>query len=56
MRQINLLILSVILILLSSCNKGIDNKGVLLNLKILPEIITDFLFVKMNYNYEFFNK
>lgn len=47
----NFCILFLILIILTSCGKKSDNKGIELNVKLMPEKVTDFLFLKMNYNF-----
>jgi len=45
------IILSLIglFVFLSVCSKTVDTKGVELNVTLLPQTITDFLYVKMNY-------
>lgn len=39
------------LFILSACNKKVDSKGVKLNLTLLPDIITDSLYVKIKYEF-----
>ncbi len=39
-----------------SCGKYGDKRGIDLTVEILPEVITDFLFVKMNYSFSFKDK
>ena len=41
---------------LAVCGKKTDTKGVKLNLTLLPRTITDFLYVKMNYEFTFSDK
>lgn len=41
----------MLLLLLASCNKNSGNKGIDLNVTILPETITDSLYIKMNYQF-----
>ncbi len=36
-------------VFLSACGKKLDTKGIELNVTLLPQTITDFLYVKMNY-------
>lgn len=45
------LLLAAVLFFLSVCGKDADKKGVELNLILLPETITDSLYVKMNYEF-----
>ena len=40
------------LVLLISCGKGSDSHGVKLDLTIQPDVITDFLYMKINYQYQ----
>jgi len=40
------------LVLLISCGKGSDSHGVKLGLTIQPDVITDFLYMKINYQYQ----
>lgn len=55
MRQRNIciiLLLSVAaFVFLSACGKKMDSKGVTLNLTLLPDIVTDSLYVKMKYEF-----
>lgn len=44
-----ILLLAAVLVFLSVCGKDADKKGVELNLTLLPETITDSLYVKMSY-------
>jgi hypothetical protein len=43
------LLLAAVLVFLSVCSKDADKKGAELNLTLLPETITDSLYVKMSY-------
>jgi hypothetical protein len=43
------LLLAAVLVFLAVCSKDADTKGVELNLTLLPETITDSLYVKMSY-------
>lgn len=56
MRIKEIIVLFLTLIMLISCGKKWDNKGVQLNLEISPAVITDFLFIKMNYTFEVTDK
>lgn len=51
MKLKNLFVLIIALMLLTSCNKNSGNKGIELEMKLLPDTITDLLYVKMNYNF-----
>lgn len=46
-----LLFLILALVFVSACGEKTDTKGVNLNLNLLPETITDSLYVKMNYEF-----
>jgi hypothetical protein len=46
-----ILLLAAVVVFLSVCSKDADTKGVKLNLTLLPETITDSLYVKMNYEF-----
>jgi len=48
-RTLSLLVLAVMVCL--SCGKGSDTKGLELNLTIQPDMLTDFLYIKMDYDY-----
>ncbi|MCP5051347.1 MAG: hypothetical protein GY940_29545 [bacterium] len=56
MKLRNLSILLIVLLLLTSCNKNSGNKGVELELTVLPATVTDSLYVKMSYRYGFTEK
>lgn len=45
------LVLVLTMLLFISCGKKSEDKGVEFNLKILPETLTDFLYIKMNYQF-----
>lgn len=49
-------VLILALFLFSSCGKKTENKGIKLTLDILPKIITDCLYTKINYNYNLTEK
>jgi hypothetical protein len=46
----------MILLLLTSCNKSSGNKGIELEVQVLPETVTDSLYVKLDYQYKFTDK
>lgn len=50
------IILILTLFLSISCGKKTENKGIKLKLEILPKTITDCLYTKINYNYNFTEK
>jgi hypothetical protein len=52
-RAIAVLCLAVLLV---SCAKKGEKKGIELNLEISPEVITDFLFINMNYTFDLTDK
>ena len=52
LRNLSVLILIIMVFSLTSCTKKSDNRGVELTLKILPETVTDSLYVKMNYQFK----
>jgi hypothetical protein len=56
MKLKNLSILILALLLLTSCNKNSGNKGIELDMTILPKTITDSLYVKMSYKFNFTEK
>lgn len=56
MKLRNLSLLIMILLLLTSCNGNSGNKGIDLKMSILPQTITDSLYVKMNYTFDFTEK
>jgi hypothetical protein len=52
LRNLSVFLLIPLLLLFNSfCGKTSDYKGIELNFKILPETVTDFLYVKMNYEF-----
>ncbi len=56
MKIIKFIILLLLGLSVISCGSKNDNKGIDLKLKIKPEKLSDFLYIKMNYNYSFNNK
>lgn len=51
-----ILIIFIALCCLIGCSKKNDNRGVLLDVEILPEMVTDFSFIKMKYNFNVSDK
>ena len=50
LRNIGIILLLIgIFAFLTVCDKEADTKGIELNVTLLPQTITDFLYVKMNY-------
>jgi hypothetical protein len=49
--KLGLILILSFLFLLNTCNKGINTEGIKLDLTILPETLSDSLYIKMNYNY-----
>lgn len=56
MRTKAIAVLFLALLLLIACGKKGEKKGVELNLEISPGVITDFLFINMNYTYDLTDK
>jgi hypothetical protein len=49
------LVVSMIIIVSLSCNHNLDKKGIDLDIAIAPQLLTDYLFIKMNYKYALTN-
>ncbi|MCP5107767.1 MAG: hypothetical protein GY950_30545 [bacterium] len=57
LRNIGIVLLLIsCFVFVTVCNKKADTKGVQLNLTLLPQTITDSLYVKMNYTFDFTEK
>lgn len=56
MRIKTLCLLILAAFVLISCGKGSDTRGLDLNLTIQPDMLTDFLYIKMNYEYDLGDK
>jgi hypothetical protein len=56
LRYFNVLFLVIVMLVSLSCSKKSDKKGIDLDVKILPETVTDCLYVKMNYQFKLDDK
>jgi len=57
LRNIGIILLLIgLFVFLTVCNKEADTKGIELNVTLLPQTITDFLYVKMNYGFSLSEK
>jgi len=56
MNKRRIIVLLIVLVSLSFCGKKKDTRGIELNVKMVPETVTDDLYGKMNYSFEFNEK